>query len=428
MTQVSISTYLAEVFPQFCIIFSIQSLILYGRIKWLYCLRVIFIATLFSVVFNTAGEIVFGVAMFLLLQYRGRQSAVVSFILMWDFYIIVINLITLLSEAVNIKYFGTASNILTTIINVTLILIIVLKFNSYRSLVEKFLHLLDTDIRVSQIFMAYSMTVCVCLYAIELGSELIQLPFGLQWLVFGVFLALLIVNTGALYFLYGAVTTRTDNQLLHAAAKAKEQYYADIELQQTHTLKILHDYKNVLGALQLSLAQDSVTDTTQTRQLISDATATLTTIQPNNAALTTISTLSLRSLLYLKWTQAHSHDIWLNIQTGGPVALNNHTDVMDSLRIVGILLDNAIEATAAHGTVDILLVPAADELAITVINTVPADFKLAHLNQHGFTTKGATHGNGLTNIRELTHNNHHLHLIKQLLDRKLSITLSIEVD
>lgn len=100
---------------------------------------------------------------------------------------------------------------------------------------------------------------------------------------------------------------------------------------------------------------------------------------------------------------------------------------MDSLRIVGILLDNAIEATATQGIIDILLVPATDELTITVINTVPADFKLARLNQIGYTTKGDNHGNGLANIRELTRTNHHLHMIKQLIDRKLSITLSIEV-
>lgn len=431
MTDVSISTYLIEVIPQFIIIFTIQSIISSGRIKWPYVLTTVCLAGVCSLLFGTIGEMVFGILMYCFLRYRQQRSSAVSFVLLWDFYMILINLIALLTKPVaniNANYFNLVIDASSLIIDFALVMVLIFKFGLHWKRIKTFLHLLDSDMRISQIFTAYSLVVFICLYVIELASELIDLPNSFQWLVFGIFLALLLVNTGALYFLYDAVTARSDNKLLQAAAKAKEQYYADIELQQAHTSKVLHDYKNVLGALQLSLDQDVPTKSiSQTHQLITDAQATLTQIQPNNAALTTITTLSLRSLLYLKWTQAHSHDIWLNIQTSGPIAIANNTDLMDSLRIVGILLDNAIEATATQGIIDILLVPATDELTITVINTVPADFKLARLNQIGYTTKGDNHGNGLANIRELTRTNHHLHMIKQLIDRKLSITLSIEV-
>jgi two-component system sensor histidine kinase AgrC len=243
------------------------------------------------------------------------------------------------------------------------------------------------------------------------------------------FLAILLVNVGALYFLSGEINARANNRILQTAAKDKAQYYADIELQQTRTRKVIHDYKNVLSSLQLSL--DNATATTsmnQTSNLITRAQAQLSSLEPDNSVLTTISTASLRGLLFLKWTQAHKQNISLKIQTSGTISIDDDADLMDTLRIVGILIDNAIEASAASDNVNVLLMTATKELTITVINKVSPDFKLMKLNEPGYTTKGSGHGSGLENVRELTRTNHHLQLLKLFEESKLSITLSIEVN
>ncbi|WP_462399243.1 GHKL domain-containing protein [Lacticaseibacillus pantheris] len=268
----------------------------------------------------------------------------------------------------------------------------------------------------------------MCVYIIEYVFEKMNLALTADWFVTGIFVFMVIINFGSLYFLYHDIKINVENKLLRSSEQAKQQYYADLELQQTHTRKVLHDYKNVLAALQLSLDKDAPAEATmQTRQVIESAQATLNDIQPNNSALSMITTLPLRSLLYLKWTEASNKGVRLNIQSDGTVTISNNTDLLDVLRVVGILVDNAVEAATGGEEADVLLTQSASELAITVVNTVSANFTLSNLSQSGYTTKGEGHGNGLDNLRNVLRHNAHLKLMRRVTGMKLSITLVVEV-
>ena len=125
----------------------------------------------------------------------------------------------------------------------------------------------------------------------------------------------------------------------------------------------------------------------------------LTQAQPDQAVLDHILCPPLRSLLYLKWTQATNAKRHLQIQTQGEIALQPDDLVMPVLRGVGILLDNALEAIASGQSAAVLLVADDQHLEITVINPVATDFTL---NDLAHTSKGAGHGNGLAIIQELS--------------------------
>jgi two-component system sensor histidine kinase AgrC len=77
--------------------------------------------------------------------------------------------------------------------------------------------------------------------------------FDFQALTLGILFLLIASNLATFFFLNHALQARNQVKLLQAAETARTKYYADLEAQQVHTQKILHDYKNVLASLELSL-------------------------------------------------------------------------------------------------------------------------------------------------------------------------------
>lgn len=430
MIDVTIPTYLLEVIPQFAMIFIVQAELIFDHLQWRYAVKWWLLATLFSLGFSTAGELVFAVIYILSLLKRHESPAIISFLFLIDGYIFYRNLLTFprmirLSPATH--QLDLVDMALTVLSNLVVIIAILYAVHHFDQQLRALKQTLYTDPGSRRVFVGYSLIICSIIYATDVLADKLSWTLNDQALVLGILFFMIASNFAAFFFLNHALEARNQVKLLQAAETARTKYYADLEAQQVHTQKILHDYKNVLASLELSLEPSVGSDTTQTRQVLAQAKHTLNEIQPNRSALSAVVTLPLRSLLYLKWTQAANRQIKLNIQTSGTINVQHNEDLLDALRIIGILLDNAIEATAVHGEVDALLVESPKSLAFTVINSVPQDFELACLNQSGYTTKGVGRGQGLANIRTLTHHNHHLNMMKRVIRGKLSITLVIEV-
>lgn len=431
MYEVSLETYLVQIIPQFLIIFSIQSLVIYGRLKWWHLSIVSILATIFSVFFLLPGLVIFGLLYGIYIAIFRNRNAVVSFVLLWETFLVFLNFVFLFTGMMRYwlpQTFDIPTFIFAGLINAIIIIVLIYISRKFPDRVQRAIRLLDTESALRNVFILYSTIICLSLYLFEFIFERLNVDFKIESLLLVIFCFLIIVNLSALYFLARVLMLDVDNKLLRDSEQAKQQYYADLELQQTHTRKILHDYKNVLAALQLFLDNDAPAEATmQTRQVIESAQATLNDIQPNNSALSMITTLPLRSLLYLKWTEASNKGVRLNIQSDGTVTISNNSDLLDVLRVVGILVDNAVEDAAGGEEADVLLTQSASELAITVVNTVRANFTLANLSQSGYTTKGEGHGNGLDNLRNVLRHNAHLKLMKRVTGMKLFITLVIEV-
>lgn len=430
MIDVTPPTYLLEVVPQFAMIFIVQAELLFGHIQWRYAVKWWLLAILFSLGFSSAGELVFAAIYILSLLKRHESPLIISFLLLVDGYIFYRNFVTLprfIKLPLSTPQLEIADGISTILINAVVITAILYAVHHFNRQLQALKQTLYTDSASRRVFIGYSLLTCASLYTADAIADLMAVTFDFQALTLGILLLLIAGNLATFFFLNHALQAHNQVKLLQAAETARTKYYADLEAQQAHTQKILHDYKNVLASLELSLEPSVGSDTTQTRQVLAQAQHTLNEIQPNRSALSAVVTLPLRSLLYLKWTQAANRQIKLNLQTSGTINVQNNEDLLDALRIIGILLDNAIEATAVHGEVDALLVESPQALAITVINSVPQDFELTHLGQSGYTTKGVGHSQGWANIRTLTHQNHHLNMMKRVIRGKLSITLVIEV-
>ncbi|MCI1985860.1 MAG: GHKL domain-containing protein [Lactobacillus sp.] len=141
-----------------------------------------------------------------------------------------------------------------------------------------------------------------------------------------------------------------------------------------------------------------------------------------------IQSIPLRSLLYLKWTEANEHQINLTINTNGDIALPPTIDMMGLIRCLGILLDNALFATQEihYQKFDLLVMQDRGTIQFTVSNAVGNEFNLRDLIQDGFSTKGSGHGNGLMNLRQIIAHNPQFSFTQLVEDHQLSMSIIIQ--
>lgn len=117
-----------------------------------------------------------------------------------------------------------------------------------------------------------------------------------------------------------------------------------------------------------------------------------------------LSDPALKSLLFQKMLAAQNHGIAFQLEIPDKVAVLPMESV-HLLRVVGVLLDNAIEACAGQSQPEIycaiLDYPGVVEFAVA--NPVPADTpgKMSHFMEAGYTTKGGGHGLGLSSVQEI---------------------------
>ena len=138
---------------------------------------------------------------------------------------------------------------------------------------------------------------------------------------------------------------------------------------------------------------------------------------------------TLRAFFYLKLSQA--------VQRQVPVSLSVHIlpeqfqlgiDLIDLTRILGILLDNAIEETAkiSKGMVEVQIAGDGETISYTIKNPITEQTKRSGVHP-GQTTKGAGHGRGLLIVRQILEQYDHAVLNACIQTNKYIQSLNIDV-
>lgn len=176
-----------------------------------------------------------------------------------------------------------------------------------------------------------------------------------------------------------------------------EDYLHTLELIQ-HDMRIFrHDYQNILSTLNgyiLENDMNGLKDWFQNSIIPFSAEAIPQTFTVGN--LSNIEILEIKGLLYTKIISALAEGIALNINIPYPVT-ETKIDHLDFSKLLGIFLDNAIEATVICDVkrIDITILQE-NTLSLSILNTcMPINIPLSHLTALNATTKGNGHGHGL---------------------------------
>jgi two-component system sensor histidine kinase AgrC len=120
--------------------------------------------------------------------------------------------------------------------------------------------------------------------------------------------------------------------------------------------------------------------------------------------LANIKILEIKSLIAVKLMEASLLDN-VDIEFEAVDTINNiDMNVMDLIRILGIILDNAIEelATIGGGKLQMAIFTIDEKINIIVNNTCRKDMpSIKRLTERGFSTKGPNRGLGLSNLVDI---------------------------
>ncbi len=223
----------------------------------------------------------------------------------------------------------------------------------------------------------------------------------------------LMVSSLVLYFLF---TFSMIFIVLHATRKNYEaqkkveylenlnEYTKNLEMVYNNLRSFKHDYINIMASLAAYIDEKKYEELgTFFHEHILPMQKNIT--QKNDALnnLLHVHILEIKSILYTKLLLAVNQDIEVNIDIPDEID-SIHMDPVDLTRMLGIYLDNAIEACleTEHPIVNFHLGKMNQDIVFIISNTfIDKGLSVAQMYKKEITTKGDGHGIGLYNVAEI---------------------------
>ncbi|MDE6844891.1 MAG: GHKL domain-containing protein [Lachnospiraceae bacterium] len=197
------------------------------------------------------------------------------------------------------------------------------------------------------------------------------------------------------------------------------EYTRNLEMVYNNLRSFKHDYINIMASLAAYIDEKKYDELeTFFYEHILPMQKNLT--QKNEALnnLLNINILELKSILYTKLLLAVNQDIEVNVDIPDEID-SVHMDPVDLTRMLGIYLDNAIEACleTEHPILNLHLGKMNQAVVFIISNTfIDKGLSVAQMHKKDVTTKGEGHGIGLHNVSEILNrydNIYHETLIKE---------------
>ncbi|KRN99408.1 histidine protein kinase plnb [Companilactobacillus kimchiensis] len=216
------------------------------------------------------------------------------------------------------------------------------------------------------------------------------------------------------------IDTFQQNKQLNDYLKSVQEQYDDLR-------KFKHDFKNIVLSMHME-PNDLVSknyeqlyrELTQQKEFTSDLDGKIIVEYKK------IVNEPLRGLVIQEFFKAKSSGINLNVEIADNY-IQLDDDILNVVRIVGILLDNAIEETTVgvKKNIDLAFIKNDDVLEISIENPLNHSVDVRDIFKQGYSTKGNGHGTGLANVSELIDKDSNLYLDTEIISNKLRITLMI---
>ncbi|WP_368824057.1 sensor histidine kinase [Lactiplantibacillus pentosus] len=189
-------------------------------------------------------------------------------------------------------------------------------------------------------------------------------------------------------------------------------YLKSVERQYLELRKFKHDYKNLMLSLQDSLTNGNSPEQTEYfKELIAQSAVKTSLDSGKIVKVQHLGNETLRGLIVQKFLDAQAKGINLSVELNTENFVIHH-ELVDIIRIIGNLLDNAIEQAQkmTDKTVTITFNKIDDTTEISINNAIDSNFERSKLFQTGYATKGTNRGLGLANVRELVNQHHDFYL------------------
>ena len=252
------------------------------------------------------------------------------------------------------------------------------------------------------------------MYSIFKGSSYIRLLSVITGLIF------ILLCTYITVSVLKNIKLETNNKIESAKLEQQKKYILALEKNNNEIKKFKHDFNNIILGLDGYINNDDFNKEKLKKYFNSTIMNFNNNIELNNiviAKLNSIKVSSLKNLITNKVLVAQNNNIDVDINIQGEIH-DFYTDEMQLSRILGILLDNAIEASleVPHDKkIEMNIIQIDKTTDIQISNTFNnTGTPIADFNKEGFSTKGTNRGLGLSSAHEIAN--------------KLNMLLNTEID
>ena len=239
---------------------------------------------------------------------------------------------------------------------------------------------------------------------------------------------LTIITISVFFILFSSITyTLVKNTKIKSEVKSENQkleqqkkYILALEKNNNEIRKFKHDFNNIILGLDGYINNDDFNKEKLKKYFNSTVMTFNNNIELNDiviAKLNSIKVSSLKSLITNKVLVAQNNNIDADINIEGEIT-DFYTDEMQLNRILGVLLDNAIEASlelTENKKIEINIIQIDKTTDIQISNTFNnTGTPITDFNKEGFSTKGTNRGLGLSSAHEIAN--------------KLNMLLNTEID
>ncbi|MDT1950017.1 GHKL domain-containing protein [Carnobacterium divergens] len=240
----------------------------------------------------------------------------------------------------------------------------------------------------------------------QFDHDIIQIT-NLMFLAFGSIILI------AFIFLYIALTRETEVQKRKLELDQLRIYSNKLEENYQEYRKFRHDYLNMYtGMVGYIETKDMAGLERYFTEHIVTISQSITTNLIKLADLYRIEIPELKGLVATKLLLAQEKGMDISCEVPTPVTRIN-MDILDLCTAIGILLDNAIEATESieNGKIRLSFITYEDRVLITIENQIEDLLvPIYQLFEHGFSTKGSDRGLGLWYLSEMMDKSDVIHL------------------
>ena len=252
------------------------------------------------------------------------------------------------------------------------------------------------------------------MYSIFKGSSYIRLLSVITGLIF------ILLCTYITVSVLKNIKLETNNKIESAKLEQQKKYILALEKNNNEIKKFKHDFNNIILGLDGYINNDDFDKEKLKKYFNSTIMNYNNNIELNDiviAKLNSIKVSSLKSLITNKVLVAQNNNIDVDINIQGEIH-DFYTDEMQLSRILGILLDNAIEASLelTHDKkIEMNIIQIDKTTDIQISNTFNnTETPITDFNKEGFSTKGTNRGLGLSSAHEIAN--------------KLNMLLNTEID
>lgn len=221
----------------------------------------------------------------------------------------------------------------------------------------------------------------------------------------GVIITILVLFTVLIFYnMYDILEKNYELNLQQAQSTVMQDYIHRMESFYEEIRSFRHDYRNILSTMQSYIESENTEELKKYfKKNILNSTDILSDDGFYLGKLYQLEDIAVKSLLYTKLIAIINREINLELEITDPIPILP-IESLTLCRVLGILLDNAIEAAAESSEKEIRISIVSTETAVIFIitnSTLPLSIPVSRLFQKGYSLKERHEGIGLSTVIEL---------------------------